>query len=271
MTTTLIASVRLGDASRMRFYPQAQGPSLYPFQRDILRSSKSLREIQESPISGDGYKIGVGEEVRKNNQLAQKAKEQRVPGFAVLLSWMLGQLPVAYLYWIESRKLFYYPTGWAVAIIFEAFPMHTIYSNFADFITYNGVALTLSGFVYAGTTGWKQQEPNFQPPSQAQSASNEAQIRQFRPSTLTLPGTGPVTSLTHKKLPWRSISRKINTNGVSSMGKLLHKFGLMWIWTGSVDADLPAVAATLMATVAFSDESTSTILLLLSFPVLGNS
>ena len=52
-----------------------------------------------------------------------------------------------------------------------------------------------------------------------------------RPSTLTLPGTGPVTSLTHKKLPWRSISRKINTNGVSSMWKLLHKFALMWIWS----------------------------------------
>ena len=27
--------------------------------------------------------------------------------------------------------------------------MHTIYSNFADFITYNGVVLALSGFVYA--------------------------------------------------------------------------------------------------------------------------
>jgi hypothetical protein len=40
-------------------------------------------------------------------------------------------------------------SGWAVAIIFEAFPMHTIYSNVADFITYNGVALALSGFVYA--------------------------------------------------------------------------------------------------------------------------
>jgi hypothetical protein len=32
--------------------------------------------------------------------------------------------------------------------------MHTIYSNFADFITYKGFALALSGFVYAGTTGW---------------------------------------------------------------------------------------------------------------------
>jgi len=52
-----------------------------------------------------------------------------------------------------------------------------------------------------------------------------------RPSTLTLPGTGPVTSLTHKKMPWKSISRKINTNGVSSMWKLLHKFVLMWIWS----------------------------------------
>jgi hypothetical protein len=44
-------------------------------------------------------------------------------------------------------------SGWAVAFIFEAFPVHTIYSNVADFITYNGVALALSGFVYAGTAG----------------------------------------------------------------------------------------------------------------------
>jgi hypothetical protein len=82
---------------------------------------------------------------------------------------MPGQLPVAYLYWIESRKLFLssnwcsncVPTfvdnillsGWAVAFIFEGFPVHTIYSNFADFITYNGVVLALSGFVYSGTVG----------------------------------------------------------------------------------------------------------------------
>jgi hypothetical protein len=52
-----------------------------------------------------------------------------------------------------------------------------------------------------------------------------------RPSTLTPPGTGPVTSLTHKKMPWRIISRKIDTNGVSGMWKLLHKLALMWIWS----------------------------------------
>jgi hypothetical protein len=52
-----------------------------------------------------------------------------------------------------------------------------------------------------------------------------------RPSTLTLPGIGPVTSLTHRKMPWRSISRNIDTNGVFSKWKLLHKLALMWIWS----------------------------------------
>ena len=40
MTITLIASVRLGDAGRMRFYPQAQGPSLYPCKHNYSPLSR---------------------------------------------------------------------------------------------------------------------------------------------------------------------------------------------------------------------------------------